>query len=238
MKLFDLFKQQSPYSSIIKPIPFNSCLWNQEWYSIEFRVSGVTFENRQSILKKLDNGKPQMIYFKKSECDGSPCVEVYSNNMMVGYIPEKQLNEFLKWCDKPCSIKYSRIIKSKNTYGLLINIVFEDIIPAKFRNIVYETEYLIVGVDYPCRKNKEKKRKDIIKHMHSGNIVVLEKYTYQGSAAYMIVDPKSSLDLGVLSAGAAEYIYDHYPNAIFDASLSSKYKNSYHVLIKVIQRSS
>lgn len=125
MNLFNIFQSEPKNQNIITPIPFVDNLWNHEWHAINFKVAGVTFENRQSILKQLDNGKLQSIYFKKSTYEEEPCVEVYANSKMIGYVPKNRLNEFLKWSDKPCSIKYKKIALGESTYGCTITIVFQ-----------------------------------------------------------------------------------------------------------------
>lgn len=127
MGFFDLFKTKPNDPNILTPIPFVDNLWDHEWHAINFNVAGVTFENRQSILKQLDHGRLQSIYFRKSTFEKEPCVEVYANGKMIGYVPKKRLNEFLKWCDKPCSIKYKKISLVESTYGCTITVIFQKI---------------------------------------------------------------------------------------------------------------
>ncbi len=158
---------------------------------------------------------------------------MYANKKMIGYVPQKRLNEFLKWSIRPCSIKFERIVYAKNTYGFTINVIFQNIIPIEKRKLISEKSWLIVGESYECRKNKKKMRKDVIKKMHINDKVLIERYIYDGKAAYMVVDPKSKLDLGVLSAGVAEYLSTNYSNAVFEAHLEDKYKDSYHVHINI-----
>ena len=233
MSLLSLFQPKSRDIDEIVPIPFVENLWNHEWHAIQFQVAGVTFENRQSILKKLDQSKLRSIHFRKATYEDEQCVEVYVNDKMVGYVPRKRLNEFLRWSEKPCSIKYQRISQKDNTYGFTICVVFQDIVPIEERERASEELYVIVGADYECRKNKKKMRKDVIKKMHVNDKVLIERYTYNGEAAYMVVDRKSNVDLGVLNAGVAEYLSTKYPNAVFDAYLHDKFENSYHVHITV-----
>lgn len=123
----DLFKPKPVDSNLIKPLPFVNNMWNHEWHAIKFKVAGVTFENRQPILKQADKNGIKNIFFKKSTFEGEPCIEVYLNDKQIGYVPKKRLSEFLKWCDKPCSIKYKDIRLGESTYGMTICVIFQDI---------------------------------------------------------------------------------------------------------------
>lgn len=231
--LSNFFKSKPANTNLIKPIPFVNNLWNHEWHSIQFQVAGVTYEKRQAILEHADKRGIQVIFFKKSTYEDAPCIEVYINNMLVGYVPQKRLNEFLKWCDCPCSVKYTKIAFSQGTYGVTINVVFQNIIPISERTLVSESEYLIVGANFECRKNPKKRRMDVIKKMHLNDIVLIERFTYAGSAAYMIVDPKSNLDLGVFSATVAEYLSTKFKNVVFEAYLCEKVDSIYRVHVNV-----
>lgn len=105
--------------------------------------------------------------------------------------------------------------------------------PTPPEGYIYFNEYLIVGENYECRKNKRKKRLDVIKKMKPNNRVFLEKYYYQKKPAYMIINPGDNLDLGVLSQGAAFALSSKHPEGKFFAYLSNEYNNSFHVKIFV-----
>lgn len=229
----DLFKPKPVSSNLIMPVRFTDNLWNQKWYSIKFNVAGVTFDNRQIILQHADKRGIQNIFFKKSTFENEPCIEVYVNNMMIGYVPKSRVEEFLKWSDNPCSIEYKNIRFFDGTYGITINVIFQNTIPISELNLISESEYLIVGTKFECRKNSKKMRKNVIKKMHLGDSVFIERYLYKGLPAYMIVDPKSKLDLGVLSASTAEYLSTKFSNIIFDAYLCEKINDTYRVHIKI-----
>lgn len=62
----------------------------------------------------------------------------------------------------------------------------------------------LVGEQYPCRKDKKKKRRDAEKGIRQGSKVTLERYTYKGDPAYMVVNPANGLDIGVISQHQAK----------------------------------
>lgn len=67
---------------------------------IEFKVSGVTFENRQSILKDILNDGVQSCILKFDTFNGEPCIPVLVNHQQIGYIPKNDIDFFLKNKDK------------------------------------------------------------------------------------------------------------------------------------------
>lgn len=99
--------------------------------------------------------------------------------------------------------------------------------------LVFSNDFMIVGAQYECRKNKKEMRQNIIKKMRPGMHVHVEKYSYNGSPAYMIVDPKSKMDLGVLSQGAADWITRDYPNAKIEGILTEKHNDTFKVKVCV-----
>ena len=101
--------------------------------------------------------------------------------------------------------------------------------------LVFSNDFMIVGAQFECRKNKKKKRYSVIEKMRPGMTVNIEKYSYKGSPAYMIVDPKSNLDLGVLSQGAADWINRDYPNSKIVGTLSERHNDTFKVKINVYQ---
>lgn len=102
--------------------------------------------------------------------------------------------------------------------------------------VLFSNDFLIVGENYECRKNKKKLRRDVIKKMKVNDVVLIEQYIYNGKPAYMVIDPRTNLDLGVLSQGTAKWLSEDYPNAQIDAYLLDKYKNSFHVKVRVIEK--
>ena len=104
------------------------------------------------------------------------------------------------------------------------------------KKVLFKNNFLIVGTEYECRKNKKKKRIDIIKKMHLNSPVYIEQYMYKGTPAYMIVDKKRQLDIGVLSVNAASWLTDYYSKGITCVTLTDKYKNSFHVDVIVYEK--
>ena len=102
--------------------------------------------------------------------------------------------------------------------------------------ILFEKEFLIVGVSYECRKNKSKQRSYVIKQTQLSTPVHIEKYIYDKAPAYMIVNSKIDLDLGVLSAGAASWLSDYYSKGKTFAQLTNRYNDSFHVKITVVEK--
>lgn len=101
------------------------------------------------------------------------------------------------------------------------------------REILFDKEFLIVGEEYPCRKNEKYKRMDVIRKAKLHSPVHIEKYTYDRKPAYMIVDTKRGLDLGVLSSSTASWLSDYYNKGTVEAELTGRYKSSFHVRVTV-----
>ena len=80
-------------------------------------------------------------------------------------------------------------------------------------------------------------RADVIKKTRLNTPVHIEKYIYNGKPAYMIVNTIIGLDLGVLSARAADWLTDYYiDGTTVDAVLIDKYNASFHVQVTVRNR--
>ena len=102
--------------------------------------------------------------------------------------------------------------------------------------IIFEKEFLIVGEKYECRKNRNKKRLDIINKTRIGSPVHIEKYIYDGNPAYMIVNTEIGLDLGVLSSDAASWLTSYYSRGKTAAVLTDRFKDSFHVNVFVYEK--
>lgn len=103
--------------------------------------------------------------------------------------------------------------------------------------IFFDKTFLIVGEKYECRKNPKKKRSDVIKKTSLKSSVYIEKYFYNNLPAYMIVNAKNNLDLGVLSAGAASWLTDYYMKGETVVYLTDRFDGSFHVRVIVYQPS-
>jgi len=99
--------------------------------------------------------------------------------------------------------------------GLIKNALKRKIEPRK--NAIYmdcppqeEKILMAVGNEYECRIDTRKRRKDVIKKLHIGDFIEVKPYKYKNSTAFMFVDPRSRLDIGVIGSGSAEYIRNTY----------------------------
>lgn len=118
---------------------------------------------------------------------------------------------------------------------------FSDIFKLRNKNtknrgqLLFQNEFLIVGEKYECQKNHKKKRPNVIKKTNTKSPVHIEKYLYKGVPAYMVVNTKLNLDLGVLSGNAAAWLTDYYSKGETKAVLTDKFKESFHVKISVYE---
>lgn len=103
-------------------------------------------------------------------------------------------------------------------------------------HIHFRNNFLIVGENYECLKNKKLQRSSVIKNTNLNTPVHLERYFYKGVPAYMIVNSNTGLDLGVLSSGAASWLTDYYSKGEVFATLTDKFENSFHVDIVVYSK--
>ena len=69
----------------------------QEPVFLQFKVAGVTFDNRQAILRPLKWGDetPETVDFEVYEYEGRPAVYVKINNKIVGNVPADTTAIFL-----------------------------------------------------------------------------------------------------------------------------------------------
>ena len=68
---------------------------------MNIKVAGVTFENRQDILKKIYNKQKPFnqqldIAFIGVDFNGELAIEIKINNQLIGYVERKRINEFVK----------------------------------------------------------------------------------------------------------------------------------------------
>ncbi|MDO4490505.1 MAG: hypothetical protein Q4B85_05525 [Lachnospiraceae bacterium] len=109
----------------------------------------------------------------------------------------------------------------------------------KSGDLIFEKEYLIVGNEYPCKKRSWVKRNKIMKKMNIGDPVIVKKYKYEGKPAFMIIDPKTKLDIGVLGQGSADTVnsyYKKYKSVICNAVLTERAAGSFRVKIYITKK--
>lgn len=107
MGLFDFLKKK-PVENAGYSQPINySTLDNVEIpkpHVMHVKPAGVTYENRQDTLKKIAEKKKPFdnrldIEFIGVDYNGELAIEVKINGYMVGYVPKKRINEFVKHKD-------------------------------------------------------------------------------------------------------------------------------------------
>ena len=97
--------------------------------------------------------------------------------------------------------------------------------------LFFSNEFLITGASHFCTKNVKKKRRNVIKHKKPGALVYLEKYMHEDSVGYMVIDPKTGLDLGVLTPNAASWIYEKCNNTCVRCHLTKRDGDSFRILV-------
>lgn len=95
---------------------------------------------------------------------------------------------------------------------------------------------IIVGDSYECRKNSKKARRNIIAKMHVGDSVSVEFFRYKGRPAYLVVDDKSGLDIGVFSQVVADKIYASFPNAFISGHIDEIDGGNIHIVYSIFPK--
>lgn len=81
----------------------------------------------------------------------------------------------------------------------------------------------LVGEQYPCRKDRKKKRRDAEKGIRQGSKVTLERYTYKGDPAYMVINPANGLDIGVISQNQANKLAEATKANVVNGEIVEQY---------------
>lgn len=81
----------------------------------------------------------------------------------------------------------------------------------------------LVGEQYPCRKDKRKMRRSAEKGIKIGSKVTLERFTYNRKPAYMVVNPKNGLDIGVISTAQASWLASKTDQTIIQGEIADQY---------------
>ena len=85
-----------------------------------------------------------------------------------------------------------------------------------------ESTETVMGAFAECKKNPDKKRVEILQTLSVGSPLTLEIDTYNGAQYYIVVDPKTGLDIGSLRAETSAAIRKDCPNAQMSATLIDK----------------
>ena len=112
----------------------------------------------------------------------------------------------------------------------------EEVNPNADKKVLFSNEWLLVGEAYECRKNPKKSRKYAIEKTTLKSPVHIEKFIYAKKPAYMVVNTALGLDVGVLSAGAADWLTPYYNKGNTVVSLTDKFQGSFHVKVVVYEK--
>lgn len=122
MGLFDFFKKKTVTnnSTIDNTGTIPNELSIPKPHVMNIAVAGVTFENRQDILKKIYKKVAPFdnilnIEFVGVPFEGELAIEIRINDHLIGYVPKKRLAEFVKHKDYGYKIK-----------GCIVNPFYDD----------------------------------------------------------------------------------------------------------------
>jgi len=80
----------------------------------------------------------------------------------------------------------------------------------------------VMGAFAECRKDPNKQRKDVIESLSIGDPIILETAFYEGKPFFLVVDPRSGLDIGALESETSHLIKRDCPNAELSAVFAKK----------------
>lgn len=80
----------------------------------------------------------------------------------------------------------------------------------------------VMGAFAKCSKNPEKKRIEVIQNIYEGDPLSLETGFYENKPFYLVVDPKSGLDIGSLPSDLNSEIKAYYHDAKLSAVLTKR----------------
>lgn len=80
----------------------------------------------------------------------------------------------------------------------------------------------VMGAFAECKKDPSRKRVEIIQSLSVGDPLTLEIGFYEGAPFYMVVDPRTGLDIGSLRSETSRVIREQYQDAKFSATLTKR----------------
>ena len=98
---------------------------------MNIKVAGVTFDNRQTILKKIYNKEKPFhqkldVEFIGVDFNGELAIEIKINNQLIGYVERHRINEFVKHMNYGYKIKkiFPGYFEGENIYYCTIKVEF------------------------------------------------------------------------------------------------------------------
>ena len=88
-------------------------------------------------------------------------------------------------------------------------------------NVLNSTEQ-VMGAFAECKKDPSRKRVEIIQGLSVGDPLNLEIGFYEGAPFYMVVDPRTGMDIGALPKETSHTIRTRFQNAKLSATLTKR----------------
>lgn len=88
-------------------------------------------------------------------------------------------------------------------------------------NVLSSTEQ-VKGAFAECKKDPTKKRVEIIQGLHVGDPLTLEVSTFDGAPFFLVVDPRTGLDIGALPSETNHLIRTEFQGARLSAILTRR----------------
>lgn len=88
-------------------------------------------------------------------------------------------------------------------------------------NVLNSTEQ-VMGAFAECKKDPTRKRVEIIQGLSVGDPLNLEIGFYEGSPFYMVVDPRTGMDIGALPKETSHTIRTQFQDAKLSATLTKR----------------
>ena len=87
--------------------------------------------------------------------------------------------------------------------------------------VISSTEQ-VMGAFAECKKDPSRKRVEIIQGLSVGDPLNLEIGFYEGSPFYMVVDPRTGMDIGALPSEVSKTIRSQFQDAKLSATLTKR----------------
>lgn len=87
---------------------------------------------------------------------------------------------------------------------------------------IIQSTVQVKGAFAECRKDPSRKRAEIIEGLNVGDVLTFETGLYEGKPFYMVVDPKTGMDIGALPSETNQSIRKQFTDPKLSASLTKK----------------